>query len=124
MPQLPEADIPLVGTALQVERLTKYDNEAKKATDIPDGVRVLVNSSLQGFASVKIPQKAFEADPTLLPGIGQSVAYIVRHGAWARGEQGNVFVTFVRSLTPGDLDQIASVVQTIHSSGAEGKRAA
>jgi len=123
MPQLPEADILLFGAALQVEKLTKYDNEAKKATDTPDGIRVLVNSTLQGFASVKIPQKAFEQDPTLLPGIGQPVAYVVRHGAWARGEQGNVFVSFIRSATPGDVDSLASVVGSIHSS-EQGKRAA
>lgn len=123
MPTLPEADILVFGSALQVEKLTKYDREAGKPTDEPDGIRVLVNSSLQGFASVKIPQKAYAAAPELLPGLGQPVAYVVRHGAFARGEQGNVFVTFQRVATMDDLDKAGSIIGAIHGQ-TEGKRAA
>lgn len=124
MPTLPEADLLVFGAALQVEKLTKYDREANKPTDEPDGIRVLVNSALQGFSSVKIPAKALQDDPSLIPGLGQPVAYVVRHGAWARGEQGNVFVSFQRSANANDLDKFASILAGIQGQASEGKRAA
>lgn len=106
MPRMREAALPLVGTALSVEKLTKYDRATNRATTEPDGVRVLVSSALGDFASVKIPQNLL--GEIAVPSIGSSVAYVVRYGAYARGQEGESFVSVLREISPNDLDLVIS----------------
>jgi len=106
MPRMAEAALPLVGTALSVEKLTKYDRENRRSTNEPDGFRVLVSCALGDFASVKIPQVAL--GEVAVPAPGTPVAYVVRYGAYARGQEGESFVSFLREITPNDLDLIVS----------------
>jgi hypothetical protein len=107
MPRMREAGVLLVGTALSVELLKKFDRETNRQTDAPDGVRVLVQSAHGDFASVKIPQNAL--GEVAVPAPGKSIAYVVRYGAYARGQEGESFVSFVREITPGDLDLVVSL---------------
>lgn len=106
MPRMREAALPLVGTALSVEKLTKFDRTTNRPTTEPDGVRVLVSSALGDFASVKIPQNLL--GEVAVPGVGQSVAYVVRYGAYARGQEGESFVSVLREVTANDLDLVVS----------------
>lgn len=106
MPRMREAVLPLVGTALSVEKLTKFDRTTNRSTNEPDGMRVLVSSALGDFASVKIPQNLL--GEVAVPSIGSGVAYAVRYGAYARGQEGESFVSVLRELTPDDVDNVVS----------------
>lgn len=102
-----EAALPLVGTALSVEKLTKYDRENRRSTNEPDGYRVLVQSALGDFASVKLPQVALGEVAVPVP--GSPVAYVVRYGAYANnGGQGESYVSFLREFSANDLDLVVS----------------
>lgn len=107
MPRMQEAALPLVGTALSVEKLTKYDREKRQSTNEPDGFRVLVQSALGDFASVKLPQTAL--GEVAVPGPGTPVAYVVRYGAYAgQNGSGESYVSFLRELSANDLDLVVS----------------
>lgn len=106
MPRMREAAVPLVGTALSVEKLTKFDRDRNTSTNEADGIRVLVQSALGDFASVKIPQSLL--GEIAVPAPGTSVAYVVRYGAYARGQEGESFVSVLREVTANDLDLVVS----------------
>lgn len=98
MPTLKEAAVAVTGHVMDVENLTHF--ETKKF----DGLRVVLATG-DGFANVKIPA---EDSRDVLVNYGESVAWMVRFGAWSRGENAQTSCKFLREVNENDLDKLVS----------------
>lgn len=103
MPKLAEATVAVVGLIVGVERVTEF------GTDKYDGEKVLIATG-DGYASVKLKP---EVASQLRPEFGQTVAWLVRYGAYANRERqsdAQSFSAFVRPLEKADADKLQAAV--------------
>jgi hypothetical protein len=100
MPRLAEAAVALTGTVFGIEHLKDFE------TKQPDGsVRIIVAAHGEGFANVKLRS----ADVALIGGVPapmSNVSWMVRYGAYSRGDSAESFQSFVRPVNENDLDML------------------
>lgn len=106
MPVLKEAAVLVAGQVMDIENLKNFQTKEY------DGKRVVV-ATTDGFASVKLSVDEAAANPVEH---FSSVAWLVRYGAWAKGE-GNAQTTcrFVAPVNENDLDRYASLASSLAS---------
>jgi hypothetical protein len=115
MPKLKEAAVAVTGAVIDIEQL--IDFKTKKL----DGAVKVVLATGDGFAAVKITA---EDVPGTMAAVdfahfGDSVAWMVRFGAYQMGEQdAQASCRFLREVGENDLDRLVS---SSHSTPASGK---
>lgn len=107
MPNVKGAAVAVIGQILSIDKVTKYDNEAKKATDIFDGAKIMVGTQ-DGFAVVKVDAEQYAA---LQPVVMRGFAGLVRYGAWSgRSNQGEETCRFIEPIGQNWVDFLNSTL--------------
>lgn len=104
MPNLKEAAVIVAGQIMDIEPQFDYVDGAR--TSKVKGQRVIVaTGNADGFASVSIRSEDFAE---ILPALFDRVAWVVRYSAWSRNDNAQNSCSYVRRVTPDDVDRVYS----------------
>lgn len=103
MPALKEAAVIVTGQIMDIE--PQYDYADGKRTQNVKGQKVILATGTDGFAAVTVKNEDFSA---LKVGLFDRVAWVIRYGAWSRNDNAQNSCTFVRTVSPDDLDRLVS----------------
>jgi hypothetical protein len=107
MVSIQDASVPLAGTVVGVEDVTKYE------TGEHIGLQFTIMAAGGGFALLRIMNEDLTAlgRDGLVPSPGQQVGVLARPSAWSQERgAGNMRYRYVRLLTVSDLDQIGAAI--------------
>lgn len=96
-----------VGHIFGVAPVFVYDEKTKKRTGDTDGAKVTLSCG-DGMLIVKVS----EDDISVIEAPGTPVAWLIRSGYYSLDGGSGMSTRFVRPVNPGDLDALASIVNS------------